>query len=92
MLAYIHLCLCSDTVQAQKGTPYITNFSNIDHFDFRIWDISKTLAGEMLFAHKKGLVSFNGSEWHAHNLSEVSLVLAKHIDGSLIVAIPAGFG
>ncbi|PLX15038.1 MAG: hypothetical protein C0599_17635, partial [Salinivirgaceae bacterium] len=79
-------------IYAQKGSPYITNFSEFDQLDYRIWDITQTKDGEMLFVSKKGLIAFNGSNGRLHNVSVTQLVIHKNINEDLILTVPGGFG
>jgi serine phosphatase RsbU (regulator of sigma subunit)/ligand-binding sensor domain-containing protein len=88
----IILLLCANNAYSQKGALYITNFPKSDQFDFQIWDMNKADNGEMLFAHKKGVVSFDGAEWRMHKLKSIPLVLAKSHQRGIWVSTPGGFG
>lgn len=89
---FIICILWSNNVYSQKGALYVTNFPKSDHFEFKIWDINKYKSGEMLFAYKKGLISFDGADWRMHKFSNAPLVMVKSSKGNLLVTTPGGFG
>ena len=89
LLAFV---LWFNNTQAQRGSPYITNFSTSDRQDNRIWDIIQTSNEEMLFATKRGYLSFNGSDWKMHRSKYPPLVFSYNSNNEIIQTVPGGFG
>ena len=61
-LFFISLCL---TTYSQEGTPLITNFSfGESSIDNESWAMTQDEEGQMLFANRRGIVSFDGIKWN----------------------------
>ena len=57
--------LLSLSVFSQEGTPLITNFSfGETSIDNESWSMAQDKEGQMLFANRRGVVSFDGIKWN----------------------------
>ncbi len=48
---------------AQEGTPFITHFEEVKKLETQNWNICQTNEGIMLFANRRGILTFDGHEW-----------------------------
>ena len=57
--------LLSFSVFSQEGTPLITNFSfGESSIDNESWAMTQDEEGQMMFANRRGIVSFDGMKWN----------------------------
>lgn len=65
MKQIIFLLLLAFSIQlnAQKGIPYIVNFEPDERYRSSVYSISQDERGIMLFATKKGILTFDGYHW-----------------------------
>ena len=59
---------------------------------FRYWDMLELENNEMVFACRKGLSSFNGSEWNLHVLPDFPITIAKGGNGIVYTGLQGDFG
>lgn len=70
---------------AQKGTPLITNFSfGATSVDNESWAMAQDQYGQMLFANRRGIVTFDGIKWNTINTPSVPLSLYFDINSEKI--------
>lgn len=63
---------------AQEGTPYITHFKEVQELETQNWSISQTNEDIMLFANRRGILTFDGQTWNQHKLPYIPLVVKKN--------------
>lgn len=67
---------CSINAYSQEGTPLITNFSfGESSIDNESWAMTQDVDGQMLFANRRGIVTFDGMNWNTINTPSVPLSL-----------------
>jgi class 3 adenylate cyclase len=76
LLIFITAILFSFSVFSQEGTPLITNFSfGESSIDNESWAMAQDFEGQMLFANRRGIVTFDGIKWNTINTPSVPLSL-----------------
>jgi serine phosphatase RsbU (regulator of sigma subunit)/ligand-binding sensor domain-containing protein len=69
---------------ADFGNPYMSHYQ-FEQTDLQIWAISQDLDGEMILAHKQGIIIFNGKDWEQVKVPSVPIVLKSMDDQNLIL-------
>ena len=75
---FLFTCLIflSNSVFSQEGTPLITNFSfGESSIDNESWALAQDFDGQMLFANRRGIVTFDGIKWNTIITPSVPLSL-----------------
>ncbi|MDX2443453.1 MAG: SpoIIE family protein phosphatase [Bacteroidales bacterium] len=60
-IVLLFLCKIGFQIDAQEGVPFMTNFYIPSGFSPQNWGMVQEEEGAMLFANRRGIVSFNGS-------------------------------
>ncbi len=80
MRTFITFCLflaLAFQVSAQHGNLYLTHFQHrLDYLDYRVQSISQDEAGMMYFAHRTGVLKFDGVNWLLINTEHMVYDLA----------------
>src|SRR6056297_2294014 len=63
---------------AQEGIPYITHFKEVQELETQNWSISQTDEEIMLFANRRGILTFDGQTWNQLKLPYIPLVVRKN--------------
>ncbi|MDF1546202.1 MAG: SpoIIE family protein phosphatase [Bacteroidales bacterium] len=71
-------------IRTNIGNPFITNY-NSNLLDQQIWSICQDEYGQMIFAHRQGLIIFNGTSWEQLKLPAIPFVLKSLPDKHLIL-------
>lgn len=78
---YIYLiiiCLVSSlNIEAQDGTPFLTHFKEAKEIEEQNWSVSQDDQNVMLFANRKGLLTFDGHKWNLVELPYIPFALKK---------------
>ena len=65
LLVFITATLLSFSAFSQEGTPLISNFSfGETSIDNESWAMAQDFEGHMMFANRRGIVSFDGIKWN----------------------------
>ena len=94
LLVFITFILFSYSASCQKGIPLITNFTfGETSIDNESWAIAQDAEGQMLFANRRGIVSFDGIKWSTIITPSVPLSLYFDDDsGQLFVGCKNNIG
>jgi class 3 adenylate cyclase/ligand-binding sensor domain-containing protein len=72
-------------VYSQEGTPLITNFSfGETSIDNESWAMTQDGEGQMMFANRRGIVSFDGMKWNTISTPSAPLSLYYDVNTSQI--------
>lgn len=75
-LLILAISLVCNNLFAQTGTPLITNFSfGESSIDNESWAVAQDKNGQMLFANRRGIITFDGIQWNAISTPSVPLSL-----------------
>ncbi len=74
-----------ESVIANQGNPYITNYKNSGINNQQIWSICQDNYGQMIFAHRQGLTIFNGNKWELIRLPSIPISLKKLPERDIIL-------
>lgn len=78
---------------AQQGSPLLTHFTESREIENQSWAICQDDNNVMLFANRKGILSFDGQEWQVSKLSAIPYTMQKNIsDGKIYIGGENGFG
>ena len=91
ILLTVLLCLASESLYAQKGQPFISNFSPISYSSNEYisspqnWCIEKDPSGKVIVANTSGLLIYDGVDWHMVPETEgkVFYKIAKDLKGRI---------
>ncbi len=71
------LVTCSSYLFSQDGTPFITHFKECKEIETQNWSISQDDQNIMLFANRKGILTFDGQRWEIIKLPFIPFALNK---------------
>ncbi|MEE4196941.1 MAG: SpoIIE family protein phosphatase [Bacteroidales bacterium] len=60
---------------AQEGTPFITHYEEVQALETQNWSIGQSNENIMLFANRRGILTFDGQEWNQIKLPYIPLVV-----------------
>jgi serine phosphatase RsbU (regulator of sigma subunit) len=85
-ILYFLLLLLSGSLAtiAQEGNPFQTNFIPEDESLNENYSICQDNEGVMIVANRKGIISFDGSDWKIIKTPELPLVVAKNPANNII--------
>ncbi len=63
ILSLVFLSVFLHSLQAQEGTPLLTHFQESREIENQNWAICQDINNVMLFANRKGILSFDGQDW-----------------------------
>jgi serine phosphatase RsbU (regulator of sigma subunit) len=87
------LLVFTNVAAGQEGTPYITYFDNTEGYEIQQWSICEDPHHQMLFANKKGILSYDGSTWSELRLPYIPYRLqSAHGDNRVFVLFEHAFG
>ena len=79
IITYITLIfLSAATSHAQEGTPFITHFEEVKELETQNWSITQSNENIMLFANRRGILTFDGQSWNQVKLPYIPLVVKKN--------------
>ena len=78
------------TGNGQTGLPYITYFESQERYERYNWSVCQDDHNTMLFANKKGLRSYDGSDWHYIGVPQVPLKISRHPRTGVVYVLSAG--
>ncbi|MFN8257944.1 MAG: SpoIIE family protein phosphatase [Bacteroidales bacterium] len=70
---------------SEFGNPYLSNY-NFEQSDIQVWSISQDLNGEMIFAHRQGIIVFDGKMEEHIRIPSIPIVL-KPIENKEITLV-----
>ena len=79
--------------KAQDGTPFITHFKECKEIETQNWSISQDDQNVMLFANRRGILSFDGQNWELQKLPFIPFALKKSpVDHRVYVGANNNYG
>ena len=79
--------------KAQDGTPFITHFRESKEIETQNWSVSQDNQNVMLFANRRGILTFDGQNWNIHKLPYIPFALKKSpIDQKVYVGANNNYG
>jgi len=94
-LAFISTLLlyCFSNVFSQDGTPFITHFKECKEIETQNWSISQNKQNVMLFANRRGVLTFDGQNWNLIKLPYIPFALKKSpVDNKVYVGANNNYG
>ena len=64
--------------KAQDGTPYISNFKESKEIESKNWSISQDEQNIMMFANRKGIIVFDGTNWTLEKIPYIPFAIKKN--------------
>jgi serine phosphatase RsbU (regulator of sigma subunit)/ligand-binding sensor domain-containing protein len=68
----------------QNGTPFITHFKEIKEIETQNWSICQDSDNNMLFANRRGIIVFDGSQWDIIRLPYIPFVIRKNPKNNIV--------
>ena len=85
--------ICLTGLYAQDGTPFITHFTECEEIETHNWAISQDNQNIMLFANRRGILTFDGQNWDIIKLPYIPFALKKNpIDNKVYVGANNNYG
>ena len=85
--------ICLTGLYAQDGTPFITHFTECKEIETLNWAISQDNQNIMLFANRRGILTFDGQNWDIIRLPYIPFALNKNpIDNKVYVGANNNYG
>jgi len=72
------LLLCAAAVSAQQGSPLLTHFIESREAENQSWAICQDENKVMLFANRKGIITFDGQEWETIRIATIPFTMKKN--------------
>src|SRR5450759_577499 len=89
----ISLILFAYTLKAQKGAPLLTNFKESSELENQSWAICQDINHVMLFANRKGILSFDGQDWLPIRIPTIPFSMqANPRDGKIYIGGDNNYG
>lgn len=93
LILFIVYVFLHPEIYAQDGTPFITHFKEAKEIESQNWSISQDNQNVMLFANRKGLLTFDGHKWDLHELPYIPFALKKSpFDNKVYVGANNNYG
>lgn len=78
---------------AQEGTPFITHFKECKEIETQNWSISQDNQNVMLFANRRGILTFDGQNWDIVKLPYIPFAINKSpYDNKVYVGADNNYG
>ena len=71
ILSLVSFLLISYTLKAQEGAPLLTNFKESSEIENQSWAICQDDNNVMLFANRRGILTFDGQSWNPIPISTI---------------------
>ncbi len=85
--------ICLTGLYAQDGTPFITHYKECKEIETHNWAISQDNQNIMLFANRRGILTFDGQNWDIIKLPYIPFALKKNpIDNKVYVGANNNYG
>lgn len=91
LLGYLLFIVCS--LSAQEGAPLLTHFKESREIENQNWAICQDVNNVMLFANRKGILSFDGMYWLPLRIPVIPFTIASNPkDGKIFVGGEGSYG
>ncbi len=85
--------VCMTDIYSQDGTPFITHFKECKEIETQNWAISQDNQNVMLFANRRGILTFDGQNWGIIKLPYIPFALNKNpFDNKVYVGANNNYG
>ncbi|MCK5169301.1 MAG: hypothetical protein KAQ75_05425, partial [Bacteroidales bacterium] len=92
-LSILTVFICLTDIYSQEGTPFITHFKECKEIETQNWSISQDNQNVMLFANRRGILTFDGQHWNIIKLPYIPFALKKSpIDNKVYVGANNNYG
>ena len=93
LVFFLIVTLATPVMFAQDGTPFFTNFKLPGGFSPQNWGIAQDSDGTLLFANRRGILSFDGSDWEYLELNIIPYSISQDpFSGNIFVGSNNKFG
>ena len=87
------LLLIIYTLQAQEGAPLLTHFRESREIENQSWAICQDINHMMLFANRKGILSFDGQDWLSVRIPVIPFSMQVNpADGKIFIGGENSYG
>ena len=81
------------TLTAQEGTPLLTHYNESREIENQSWAISQDIYHVMLFANRKGILSFDGQDWFSIRIPVIPFSMKSNpADGKIYIGGDNNYG
>jgi serine phosphatase RsbU (regulator of sigma subunit) len=93
ILIFFSIFTYSTCVYSQDGTPFITHYKEIKNIESQNLAISQDDQNVMLFANRRGLISFDGKNWNLIKLPYIPFAVKRNpIDKKIYIGANNNYG
>lgn len=75
VIQILFLCLCANTLLAQRGAPLLTHYRESREIENQNWSICQDENNVMIFANRRGIMTFDGQSWNIISMPSVPYII-----------------
>ena len=93
LVSLVSVLFIVSTVAAQQGSPLLTHYTESRDIENQNWAICQDENEVMLFANRKGILTFDGEEWSLIRVPTIPYSMQKNpADGKIYIGGDNNFG
>lgn len=86
MLSLVSFLIIFDSLAAQEGAPLLIHFKESREIENQNWAICQDVNHVMIFANRKGILTFDGQEWLSVRIPTMPFAMkADPADGKIYI-------
>jgi serine phosphatase RsbU (regulator of sigma subunit) len=93
IVSMMYMLLLLTAASAQYGTPILTHYNESREIENQNWAICQDENQIMLFANRKGILTFDGQDWQAIRISAIPYAMKKNpFNGKIFIGGDNNYG
>jgi len=93
IVSFFALLIAFCTLNAQQGSPLLTHYTESRNVEDQSWAICQDNDNIMLFAYRKGILSFDGQDWYNVGIAMIPYAMRKNpADGKIYIGGENNYG
>lgn len=86
IIPFLLLYFLANTITAQKGAPLLTHYKESREIENQSWSICQDQNNVMIFANRRGIMTFDGQSWNIINMPAVPYVIKYNPSNNKVYA------
>lgn len=86
IIPFLLLYFLANSLTAQKGAPLLTHYKESREIENQSWSICQDQNNVMIFANRRGIMTFDGQAWNIINMPAVPYVIRYNPANNLVYA------
>jgi len=93
LFSFVYLFFIAYILSAQEGAPFLTHFKESREIENQSWAICQDINHVMLFANRKGILSFDGQDWLSVRIPTIPFSMKEDpVSGKVFIGGDNSFG